>query len=156
MTNTLTPQTKTATNLFSISDLRKEVDRLFNSFNRDFTPVPGLAAGFDFMPDAELAENGEVATIRVELPGVHEKDIDISTEDHTLTISGHKKSESEEKKGDMVRSERSFGSFSRAFGFPFVIDADKVHANFENGVLTVKIAKPAGTAAKSRKIAIGH
>jgi HSP20 family protein len=94
-------------------------------------------------------------TLNVELPGVEEKDIDISVAGQTVTISGEKKSESEKKDGEVYHSERSYGSFRRSLQLPFNIDGEKVKAKFDKGVLAVTIAKPKEAVASTKKIPIG-
>lgn len=142
--------------LAPFSFLQKEIDRVFKDFAQGvgFNPVSLDEADFDFRPAAELHENGTEATIRVELPGVDQKDVDVSVVDDTIEISGEKKSQTEAKDGDKYRSERTFGSFYRSFTLPYSIDAKKVDATFDKGVLTVKIGKPAGAVSKGTKIAI--
>jgi HSP20 family protein len=103
-----------------------------------------------------MRETDNQVLLNAELPGVDEKDIDISVADDILTISGEKKSEFERKEGDRYRSERSYGRFSRSVSLPFSIDADKVEARFDRGVLKLTIPKPADAQKQMRKIPIRH
>lgn len=139
----------------SFDNLRKQIDQLFADFGTG-PAFPALSgADFDFSPTAELHETDKDVTIRVELAGVDQKDIDIEVIDDVIAISGEKKAESEKKDGDRVRTERRYGSFYRSFTLPFVIDDKAVDARFENGVLTVRLAKPAAAAAApARRVAI--
>jgi HSP20 family protein len=97
-----------------------------------------------------VSETAKDLTLKVELPGVEEKDIDVSLSGNQLTIKGEKKSEHEEKKegdnGERVfhRVERSFGAFQRTMTVPFDVEPDKVSADFRDGVLTVTLPKPEG------------
>ncbi len=139
-----------------ISSFRREVDRLFDDFSRGFSLPSTLAeAGdFDFAPEMDVADSENEIKLSIELPGVAEKDIDVSASGQMISITGEKKSESETKNGDLYRSERSYGSFCRSLSMPFTIDGDKVQAKLTNGVLTVTIPKPAEMVEKTRKIAV--
>lgn len=135
--------------------LRKEIDRLFEDFSKGFD-VPGLRAvgGFGLVPDMDMHDGEKDVTLSIELPGVDEKDIDLSVSGQTVTVSGEKKSEKETKEGESVRSERSYGSFSRSVALPFRIDGDKVEAKFAKGVLTVTVPKPEDAMRQSKKVPI--
>ena len=90
----------------------------------------------------------------MELPGIPAKDVDISVAKGILTVKGEKKGEAEEKRKDYIRIERSYGSFERSLALPDDADDSKIAAASKDGVLTVTIAKKAGTAAASRKIEV--
>jgi HSP20 family protein len=104
------------------------------------------------MPAVDVAENDKQVTVKVEVPGVDPKDIDVSLEGNYLTVRGEKKSEREEKGENFHRVERSFGSFSRTIELPQNIDSNEVTAENRNGVLAITIAKLEGTT--PRKIAV--
>jgi HSP20 family protein len=138
------------------SSLRKEMDKVFDDFSRSFGmpelfPAP---SGFDVVPQLDVQDTEKEVKLGVELPGVEEKDIDISVAGDTITISGEKKSQSETKESGSYRSERAFGSFRRSVTMPFKINADRVEAKFANGVLTVTVPKPAEAVEQTKKIAI--
>lgn len=143
----------------SMFNLRDQFDRMFDSMMRGW-PAPWRDAprldmgGFDFAPRVDTAETDTAYEVTAELPGVDEKDIKIALEDNVLSISGEKKAEREEKKKDYVMTERSYGSFKRAFTLPDNVDADKIAAKFEKGVLKVTLPKTAPTPAKQREIPI--
>lgn len=143
----------------SLFNLRDQFDRMFDSVMRGW-PMPWRGAprldlgDFDFAPRVETAETDTAYEVTVELPGVAEKDVKVSLEDDLLTISGEKKAEREEKKKDYVMSERSYGSFKRAFTIPENVALDKVAASFEKGVLKVTLPKTAPSPAKHREIPI--
>ncbi len=107
---------------------------------------------------SNVSETDKEICITAELPGMDQKDIDISVAASRITIKGEKKSEKEEKKEEEGRQfhriERSSGSFQRSISLPFYIDPDKVGAEFKNGVLTVTIAKPPEVAEKTKKIEV--
>ena len=93
----------------------------------------------------DVAENDQTYVITAELPGVNEKDIEVSVQDGVLVIKGQKLQEKEEKNEQRYRTERRYGSFRRVFGLPKGTDEAKLDARFHNGVLTVSVPKPAVT-----------
>ena len=132
-----------------VMSLHRDINRLFDDMFRGFSmpslPSIGRSIGW---PRVELSENDKEIRVMAELPGMEEKDIEISLDDHQLVIRGEKKSEtSDEERG---YSERSYGRFERRIGLPSQIDEDKVEAAFRNGVLTVRIPRTP-EAAKGRK-----
>jgi len=135
--------------------LRKEVDRLFEDFTRGFD-LAGLTGGggFGLVPDMDMHDGEKEVTLSVELPGVDEKDVDLSISGQTITVSGEKKSEKETKQGESVRRERSYGSFSRSVALPFPVDGEKVAAKFARGVLTITVPKPEEALQQARKVPI--
>jgi len=137
--------------------LQNQVDRVFSDFSRGFH-WPEIFSGQEVavMPSMEVHHTNGSVTVTAELPGVAEDEIDISVVDQMVTISGEKKSEIERKEDEFYRSERSYGSFRRSVTLPFEIDADKVDAKFDKGVLILTIEKPAEARKKSRKIKIKH
>jgi HSP20 family protein len=90
----------------------------------------------------------------VELPGMTAGDVDLTVRNGVLTLTGEKKRETEEKKGDMLVAERRYGSFRRAFTLPDDVDADRAEATFRDGVLTLTLPKKPEAATAARKIAI--
>jgi HSP20 family protein len=143
----------------SLFNLRDQFDRMFDSMMRGW-PMPWRDAprldmgGFDFTPRVDTAETDAAYEVTAELPGCDEKDIKLSLDGSMLSISGEKKAEREEKKKDYVMTERSYGSFKRAFTLPDNVDAEKIAAKFEKGVLKVTLPKKAPTASKQREIPI--
>ena len=105
------------------------------------------------LPAVDVAENDKSYVITAELPGVPEKDVEVSVSDDMLVIKGEKRHENEEKGENHYFSERSYGSFRRMFSLPRETDAAKIEAHFKNGVLSVTIPK---TEAKqeSRKVEV--
>ena len=91
--------------------------------------------------------------MKIEVPGIDEKDIDVRLENNTLTVHGERKFEKEEKEENYRRVERQYGSFTRAFTLPTIVDAEKVSANYDKGVLKIELAKKAE--AKPKQIKIG-
>jgi len=133
--------------------LHREVNRLFDDVFRGFG-VPALA-GFDRgagWPHVELGETDRELRVTAELPGLDEKDVEISVEEGALTLRGEKRSEVEDK--DRGYSERSYGRFERRIGLPKGIDRDKASASFRNGVLTVTLPKTEAANEDVRRIPI--
>lgn len=143
----------------SLFDLRGQFDRMFDNMMRGW-PAPWRDAprldlgGFDFAPRVDTAETDTAYEVTAELPGCDEKDIKISLEGNMLAISGEKKAEREEKKKDYVMTERSYGSFKRAFTLPENVDAEKIAAKFDKGVLKVTLPKTTPSPSKQREIPI--
>jgi HSP20 family protein len=103
-------------------------------------------------PKVEVQENGKTYTITVELPGVEQRDVKVLVEDDVLTISGEKHVERTDEKTHY--SERSYGSFTRAFTLPSDADRNGISANFAKGVLTLQVAKTASRPERTRQIEV--
>jgi HSP20 family protein len=103
-------------------------------------------------PKVEVQENGKTYTVTVELPGVDQKDVKVLVEDDVLSISGEKHVERTDEKTHY--SERSYGSFTRAFTLPSDADRNDISANFANGVLTLRIGKAAHGTERARQIEV--
>jgi HSP20 family protein len=133
--------------------LRREIDRLFDSFgvglwrtpsNRSVLDVePFWRRDWTFVPSpaVDVAEKEKAFEVTAELPGMDATNIDVQCANGMLTIKGEKKEEKEEKKKDYYLSERSYGSFQRSFRIPDGVEIDKIEASFKNGVLTVTLPK---------------
>jgi HSP20 family protein len=118
------------------------------------TPTPGNGNTMRrWMPAMDLVETDEHFVLRADLPGLAEGDVNIEVEDSVLTISGERKAEHETTKEGYHRVERAFGSFSRSLTLPDGVNPDAVTANFDRGVLEIRIPKPEQR--KPRKISIG-
>ena len=138
-----------------LARLREEMHDLFSRFFGDeerTSPLDAWAGGFGRMPRMDLAESADDVAVKVELPGVDPKEVNIEVTGNVLTVSGERKQEKEEKKRDYHYMEHSFGSFHRSVQLPSTVDAEKVDATFKNGVLTVKLAKRAD--AKPKRITV--
>jgi HSP20 family protein len=129
--------------------LRREMDRLFDDFWGGGLLEPYGA----FDPRVDVTETETEVKVTTELPGLDEKDVEVSLTQNMLTLSGEKKAEKEDKGENYYRMERSYGSFRRAIPLPGEVEADKVEATFKNGVLTVVLPKTA-QAQTRKKIAI--
>jgi len=138
-------------------NLQKEVGRVFDEF-RDLTPWNEdsffAKENGQLVPKLDLSETENEVQISTELPGVKMDDIDISVTSNVVSIKGEKSAESKQEKKDYHRVERSYGSFARSVALGFDIDPKEVKADFADGVLTIKIEKPAEIAGKTQKIKI--
>jgi HSP20 family protein len=137
--------------LRELGTLQSEMNRLFNTV----FDAPGGNGGAlrRWMPAMDLLETGDHFVLRADLPGMSEEDVNIELEDSTLTISGERKTEHESSEEGYYRVERASGSFHRSLTLPKGVDPEAVSANFDRGVLEVRIPKP--EARKPRKIQIG-
>jgi HSP20 family protein len=139
--------------LRELSSLQNEMNRLFNTaFD---APAGGTGNGGTlrrWVPAMDLLETADHFVLRADLPGMTQDDVNIELEDSTLTVSGERKSEHEERQEGFYRVERAFGSFSRSLTLPHGVDPDSVTANFDNGVLEIRIPKPEER--KPRRISI--
>jgi HSP20 family protein len=115
-------------------------------------PVGNGVSTSAWLPSVDVFEDKESLKIVAELPGLKPEDVKITLENSTLTLRGEKKQVAEEKTERVHRYERSYGSFERSFSLPNTVDADKVAASFENGVLTITL--PKAEKAKPREIAV--
>jgi HSP20 family protein len=125
----------------------REVDRLFDTF------FGTQAEARRWVPPMDLVEADDHFVLKADLPGLNEEDVSIEIQDGSLVISGERKSEHEQRERGWYRIERSFGSFSRSLSLPEGVNADAVTAEFDRGVLTVRIPKPEER--KPRRVAIG-
>lgn len=153
MSTTLTkprPQVPTTTTRNPLSLLRQEMDDLIASF-WDGEREKGWLAG-PFAPSADLIEGDNAFEIRMDVPGLEAKDIEVQVHGNAVTISGQRKEEKEEKGKTYHRVERRTGSFSRTMSLPCNVNEEEVAAEYTKGVLTVKLPKCED--AKAKKIAV--
>jgi HSP20 family protein len=138
--------------LREFSTLQNEVNRLFNTVFDAPAAQNNGGTMRRWMPAMDLVETESHFVLRADLPGLSEEDVNIEVEDRVLTISGERAAEHEASKEGYHRVERAFGAFSRALTLPEGVDAESVEAQFDRGVLEVRIPKP--EQAKPRKITI--
>jgi HSP20 family protein len=119
--------------------LRHEMDRVFDRF---FEPRwEEFESAGQWAPKVDVSETKDAVVVKAEIPGVEQKDINVSLQDQVLTIKGEKHQEKEEKAEKYHRVERSWGSFTRAFRMPAAVSGEKVSATFKDGTLTVTLPK---------------
>jgi HSP20 family protein len=136
-----------------MSWLRTEIDRLFEDFARPSRSAFNFAAT-GTTPALEMVEEDKEYRLSAELPGLAEKDVELSVADGTLTISGEKKEEQERKEKGYLLSERRYGSFRRQLALPRDVNPEGITAKFKDGVLVVTLPKDEHAANRSRKIDI--
>jgi HSP20 family protein len=141
---------------------RGELDRLFERFSsgfglapfgRTFDVTPTLRTGVT-MPAVDVTEDDAAYKITAELPGLEEKDVEVTLADDVLTIKGEKSVESEKKEKNYYLTERSYGSFQRSFALPDGVNRDKIAASVAKGVLTVTLPKVAPAQKKTIEVKV--
>ena len=124
----------------------REIDRVFDAF------FGQTDQGRRWVPPIDLVEAEDHFMLKADLPGLTESDVNIEVQDGTLTISGERSAEHEQREKGWYRIERSFGSFNRSLTLPDGVDPDRIEASFNHGVLEVRIPKPEER--KPRRISI--
>ena len=136
-----------------LSTLEQQMDRMFDDFFRGsgLEPFGAFREGWDtFSPRVDVVETDKEIEISAELPGLEERDIEVGLSQHVLTISGEKREEKEEKGHNYLRTERSYGSFTRSIPLPSEVDVNKADDVFRNGVLTVTLPRTVKKQARKR------
>ncbi len=122
-----------------LNDLREEIDRLFEAPLSELSRSSQLLSGWT--PALDIHEDKDNVYVRAELPGMKKEDIEVSLHDGMLSISGERKSEQTHKDAEVYRAERFFGRFQRSVSLPTTVDANKVSAHYQDGILTITLAK---------------
>ncbi|PYX96090.1 MAG: molecular chaperone [Acidobacteria bacterium] len=140
-----------------LHDLATLQNRLNRFVRESYTPQGPEEAltTTGFAPPVDVYEDEHHITLKIEVPGIDEKDIDVRIENNTLTVHGERKFEKEEKEENFRRVERQYGSFTRSFALPNSVDPGQVTATYDNGVLKIKLAKKAEAKPKQIKINVG-
>ena len=139
------------TQQFPLLSLFDEVNRLFDD------TTPSLRSGVsmsNFSPTVDLKETATEYQLTGEFPGLDAKDVQIELRDNSICLSGEKRHEHEQKEGERVYRERSYGSFTRTISFEVEVDEDNATADMKNGVLTVKIPKSQKAVKGAKKLTI--
>ncbi len=138
-----------------LGSLFREIEKTFDDFSRR-APFVGVSATGEGLraPKIDVSEADDAIDVTAELPGVEEKDIDITLLEDVLTIRGEKKDERDDKDKNWHVVERRYGAFSRSIALPCEPDASKVEAKFSNGILHIHLPKSADIAKKEKKIEI--
>lgn len=138
-----------------LATLQDRIDRLFGEDLERLRPWTREAIeGTAWSPAVDIVETENDIVLRADLPGVDPKDVDIQVENGTLTLKGERKFESDVKEDDYRRVERVYGSFLRSFALPPTVDAEKVKAEYRNGVLELKLPKRPEAKPKQIKVAV--
>jgi HSP20 family protein len=109
----------------------------------------------NFAPPVDIYEDEHSIVLKMEVPGIDEKDIDVRIESNTLTVHGERKIEKEEKGENFRRVERQYGSFTRSFTLPSSVDTGQVSAHYDKGILKISLAKKAEAKPKQIKVNVG-
>jgi HSP20 family protein len=133
--------------------LQDRINRVFQQSFNDGRDESLATAGF--VPSVDVYEDEHNTTLKIEVPGIDEKDIDVRIENNTLTVHGERKFEKDEKEENYRRVERQYGSFARTFTLPNTLDTESVTANYDKGVLNIKLPKKAEAKPKQIKVNVG-
>jgi len=131
--------------------LQNRVNSLFRDMNENDSPLTTAS----FVPAVDVYEDNKKVVLKLEVPGIEEKDLDIRVENNTLTVKGERKFEKEEKEENFHRIERRYGSFYRAFTLPSTVDTEHINANYKNGVLALELSKKPEAQPKQIKVNVG-
>jgi HSP20 family protein len=138
----------------AFSSLQREINRVFENI-LDAAPMRNMPAAAAAPLRLDVNEDEKAFHVTADLPGLNEKDVEVTFQDGNLTIRGEKKVERDEKKDTWHIVERSYGSFARQLGFPSNVDAEKIDAKFDKGVLTVTLPKMPDEKAKKIEVKVG-
>ncbi|HEY9733471.1 MAG TPA: Hsp20/alpha crystallin family protein [Drouetiella sp.] len=136
-------------------DMNSAFERFFNAFESPlFMPSSEISRDGFFQPRVEVKESAKEIRVSVELPGVDEKDLDVSVDNQHLIVRGEKREEKEDSTSGYYRMERYYGSFQRSVALPCEIDKDRVEAKFKRGVLSVTLQKAASAQLDAKRITV--
>ncbi|HYR91931.1 MAG TPA: Hsp20/alpha crystallin family protein [Terriglobia bacterium] len=136
------------------STLQDRVNRIFRQSYSPEGPGDALTTA-NFAPPVDVYEDEHNIILKIEVPGIDEKDIDVSIENNTLTVRGERTLEKEEKEENFQRVERQYGTFTRSFTLPNSVDLEQISAHYNNGVLKIRLAKKVEAKPKQIKVNIG-
>jgi HSP20 family protein len=138
----------------SLQDRLNRMNRLFRESYSPENPEEALTTT-NFAPPVDIYEDEHNISLRMEVPGIDENDIDVRIEGNTLTVHGERKLEKDEKEENYRRIERQYGSFTRSFTLPNSVDPSQVSAHYDKGVLKINLAKKAEAKPKQIKVNVG-
>ena len=124
----------------AMQDRMNRMNRLFRESYSPEGPEEALTTT-SFAPPVDIYEDEHNITLKLEVPGIDEKDIDVQIENNTLTVHGERKIEKEEKEENFRRVERQYGSFTRSFTLPSSVDPGQVSAHYDKGVLKISLPR---------------
>jgi len=137
-----------------IASFQRAINSLFDDFFKGFDVASVEEKLGSFNPKIDMTEDEKELQITAELPGIDEKDIEVSLLKNVLTISGEKSREKEEKSKESYFMERSYGSFKRSIQLPAEVEQEKIDAAFKKGILTISLPKAAKEVPEQKKIHI--
>jgi HSP20 family protein len=127
-------------------------DRINRAFRESRTGDDDSLTTSSFAPAVDVYEDEHQVTLKIEVPGIDEKDIDVQVENHTLTVHGERKIEKDEIEENYRRVERHYGTFTRTFTLPQTVDTESVSATYDKGVLNIALPKKAEAKPKQIKV----
>ncbi len=130
--------------------MQNRFNSLFRGLDEGESPLTTAA----FLPAADIYEDEKKIMLKLEVPGIEEKDLDVSVENNTLTVKGERKFEKEEKEENFHRIERRYGSFYRAFTLPSTVDTENIAAGYNAGVLKLELKKKPEAQPKQIKVKV--
>jgi len=128
--------------------MQNRMNSLFRDMNEGDSPLSTAS----FVPAVDIYEDDKKVMLKLEVPGIEQKDLDVSVENNTLTVKGERKLEKEEKEENFHRIERRYGSFFRAFTLPSTVNTEDIHASYTAGVLKLELSKKAEAQPRQIKI----
>ena len=131
--------------------LQNRVNNLFREMNEGDSPLTTAS----FVPAVDIYEDPKKVVLKLEVPGIEEKDLDVRVENNTLTVKGERKFEKEEKEENFHRIERRYGTFFRSFTLPSTVDSEHINASYTNGVLKLELSKKPEAQPKQIKVNVG-
>jgi HSP20 family protein len=140
--------------LRDLATMQNRINRFVRESYSPETPEEVLTTT-SFAPPVDIYEDEHTIAVKMEVPGIDEKDIDVRIENTTLTVHGERKIEKEEKEENFRRVERQYGSFTRSFTLPSSVDTGQVSAHYDKGVLKISLAKKAEAKPKQIKVNVG-
>jgi len=140
--------------LRDLATMQNRINRFVRESYSPETPEEVLTTT-SFAPPVDIYEDEHTIAVKMEVPGIDEKDIDVRIENTTLTVHGERKIEKEEKEENFRRVERQYGSFTRSFTLPSSVDTGQVSAHYDKGVLKLSLAKKAEAKPKQIKVNVG-
>jgi HSP20 family protein len=140
--------------LADVAVLQNRLNSIFSDFARPEGEQESLAMG-SFIPPVDVYEDAHELTLKLEVPGIRQEDLDVRLENQTLTVKGERKFEANQKEENFHRIERRYGSFTRTFSLPQTVDTAAATANYDAGVLTISLAKKETAKPKQVKVEIG-
>ncbi len=141
--------------IHDMATLQNRLAAMLQDFAEPSADREGTSSMSSFTPAVDIYEDPQKLTIKLEVPGIREEDLDIRLENQTLTVRGERKFEKEEKEENFHRIERRFGTFARSFTLPNTVDTETVKAAYDSGVLSIEVTKRAEAQPKQIKVAIG-
>jgi HSP20 family protein len=131
--------------------LQNRMNSLFREMNESDSPLTTAS----FVPAVDIYEDSKKVVLKLEVPGMEEKDLDIRVENNTLTVKGERKFEKDEKEENFHRIERRYGSFYRSFTLPSTVDSEHINATYNAGVLKLELSKKPEAQPKQIKVNVG-